>query len=210
MPEIDARYQVGDTSHYELVFAQDQQYEAAGDAGEDHRANGDRTAEEYEPEGVWGLSRGEGADDCAEQHTEDEQKSVAPAPSGYPAEDEDRRRYNEAEEEGPCLDRVPFEQILHKPCEHHHAEADADYEREQECAVDVLPKRLELSFQQHAYRIGVDRGQRAYKFVVYAHDEGDCASGHARNDVCSAHTCAFDCHHEILYKSFHPFTLSFL
>ena len=81
MSEIDARYQVGDTSHYELIFAQDQQYEAAGDAGEDHRTYGDGSAEEYEPEGVGGLSRGEGADDCAEQHAEDEQKSVAPAPS---------------------------------------------------------------------------------------------------------------------------------
>ena len=49
LSEVHASNQVRNGSHYEFVLSEYQQDEASGNAGQDHCADGDSTAEENEP-----------------------------------------------------------------------------------------------------------------------------------------------------------------
>ena len=57
-PEVLAADEAGDGAHDVLIFPEDKEDEASGDAGKDHCADGYRAAEEDEPECVRGLGRG--------------------------------------------------------------------------------------------------------------------------------------------------------
>ena len=80
--------QAGDGFHYVLVFPEDQQDETAGNAGEDHGADCDGSAEEDEPESVRGLGGGEGAYCYTEDSSGNEQKYLTEMPAVDSPDDE--------------------------------------------------------------------------------------------------------------------------
>ena len=186
-----------------MILAKNQQNEAAGNAGKYHRTDGNRSAEEYEPQCVGRLGRGECAYGHAEHDASDQKENLAKAPAGNAAKDEYRRRDDQTEEKCPRLDREVAKQGLHHGGKGYDADADSDHQRKEEPSVDMPPELLEPSGEEQLHRLGVDRCKRCDELIVYPHNEGDSTAGHARNHICRTHTRAFDGRQYIFGKFTH-------
>ena len=81
-----AGYDICDCSHQVFIFAENQKDETSGDAGQNHCADCDCSADEDEPQSVRSCGGGEGADYYAQDDTEDEHHKVLDFPFFYSPE----------------------------------------------------------------------------------------------------------------------------
>ena len=102
----DGNVQIAHGLHDILVFAQQQQNEGPGDAGQDHGADGDGARKHHEPPVVGGFcGRGDG-DPPGRSGPCDEREEAPPVPASDLPGDEQRRGDDQPEEERPDGDGV--------------------------------------------------------------------------------------------------------
>ena len=169
--------QVADSLHDEVILPEDHENEASGDARKNHRADRNRSADGYEPEVVGGLSRRKGADDNAENDSQDKAHDILRFVTLDVGKHEDGGHDDQAEEEGPGLDRIVFQDIHRKLREREYADGKTDAEPEQKGSVNIFPELLELAFEKELPGIeGQDRVEGVDQFREYAGEKSDRAS----------------------------------
>ena len=96
-----------------------------------------------------------------------------------------------------------LEHVGHQLGQREHAEHHADGQPEQESAVNLLPKSLEVSFEERFPGLFLHEAvQRLDDLLVDARDQGDGAAGDARHHVGGAHEEALERDDEVV-NEFH-------
>ena len=175
-----------------MVFAQQQQNEGPGDAGQDHGADGDGARKHHEPPVVGGFcGRGDG-DPPGRSGPCDEREEAPPVPASDLPGDEQRRGDDQPEEERPDGDGVVGQQIGHQASQRKDRNGDAQQHGQQEAAVDMPPEFFQPQRAEQPQGGGVDAFDRFDQFFVDARNEGDRAARNSGNDVGHAHGAALE------------------
>ena len=188
----DGNVQIAHGLHDILVFAQQQQDEGPGDAGQDHGADGDGARKHHEPPVVGGFcGRGDG-DPPGRGGPCDEREEAPPVPASDLPGDEQRRGDDQPEEERPDGDGVVGQQIGHQASQRKDRNGDAQQHGQQETSVDMTPELAEAEFQQQLERRGVDAADRVEQFFVDTRNESDRTARDAGNYVGHTHGAPFE------------------
>ena len=139
--------EVGHGLHDEIVLAHDHEDEAPGDAGQDHRAHGDGTAQEDEKPVVGRLRGRQRAHQQPQRHAAEREEDFPDPPPFDVLEHQDGRGDDQPEEKRPGMHGEMLQHVGHQLGQREHAEHHADGQPEQERPVDLLPETLEVPFQ---------------------------------------------------------------
>ena len=205
----DGNVQIAHGLHDILVFAQQQQDEGPGDAGQDHGADGDGARKHHEPPVVGGFcGRGDG-DPPGRGGPCDEREEAPPVPASDLPGDEQRRGDDQPEEERPDGDGMVGQQIGHQASQRKDRNGDAQQHGQQETSVDMTPELAEAEFQQQLERRGVDAADRVEQFFVDTRNESDRTARDAGNYVGHTHGAPFERKYDVPGK-FHKSVCVFL
>src|SRR5690606_13285994 len=134
-----------DGAQDEFVLAQEQQDEAAADAGKNHGADGQSITQHDEPPSFGGSGWGSAGDPEGHDSTQGEHRHPTRLELIDLSPYTPYRCQNEAEEKGPQQDGLVLEEPKDETRQAQYAGADAGNQYEQEIAIDVLPKTSEIS-----------------------------------------------------------------
>lgn len=193
-PEIGAGLEFVDRVQHIIVLAHQEQDERTGNAGQDHRADGDRSAE-HEVDVAVGriLEQRQPDDDPAGGPPGDQRGDAERSPFAHPVEYGEDGSDDQPEKESPDQHGLILEHPVNRRGKDRDGGEDAESENQQERPRQGFEHFPDLKSGRHADGFGGSEAlDRFDQFLVDAENEGHGSAGDAGNDVGSAHDEAGD------------------